>query len=214
MEDTQSLGSYLSNTTNSSNSTTYPYCYKIKETCLPCVNSTSAKKNTCTVELINYMKDTKIKMYNPNIDSKSNDKLFECLKQYGDIYKKLGIELFVNEKTKQAVFPTNEGIRANLNLYLSNVDTNKISKESIEETMMLYDVLLNDKLREKYNEFYYSNGFGDLDSLQPKEYGIARILGGKKRRTNKNKKAKSTNKRKTNKRRTHKRRTNKRKTRK
>jgi hypothetical protein len=154
------------------------------------------------------MKDKKNKMYNPNIDSKSNDKLFECLKQYGDIYKKLGIELYINEKTKQAVFPTNEGIRSNLNLYLSNVDPNKVSKESIEETMMLYDILLNDKLREKYNEFYYSNGFGDLDSLKPKEYGIARILGGKIRRTHKRR----TNKRRTNKRRTNKRRTNKRRT--
>ena len=204
MEDTQSLGSALSNSTNS---TIYPLCYKIKDTCLPC-DSTSAKKNTCTVELINYMKDKKNKMYNPNIDSKSNDKLFECLKQYGDIYKKLGIELFINEKTKQAVFPTNEGIRSNLNLYLSNVDPNKVSKESIEETMMLYDILLNDKLREKYNEFYYSNGFGDLDSLKPKEYGIARILGGKIRRTHKRR----TNKRRTNKRKTNKRKTNKRRT--
>ena len=202
MEDAQSLGSSLSNSTNSS---IYPLCYKIKETCLPCGNSTSAEKNPCVVELIKYMKDKKNQLYNPNVDIKSNDKLFECLKQYGDIYKKLGIELYINEKTKQAAFPTNEGIRANLNLYLSNVDTDNVSKESIEETMMLYDILLNDKLREKYNEFYYSNGFGDLESLQPKEYGIARILGGKRRRTNKRK-------RRTNKRRTHKRRTNKRST--
>ena len=195
MEDTQSLGSSLSNSTNT---TVYPYCYKIKEDCLPC-DSKGSEKNTCTLELINYMKDKKNQMYNPNVPDESNDKLFECLKQYGDIYKKLGIELYINEKTKQAVFPTNEGVRANLNLYLTNVDTNKVSKESIEETMMLYDILLNEKLREKYNEFYYSNGFGDLESLKPKEYGIQRLLkGGKKRRTKKRK----TNKRKTNKRKT------------
>ena len=182
MEDTQSLGSSLSNSTNS---TIYPYCYKIKDTCLPC-DSKGSEKNTCAVELINYMKDKKNQMYNPNVPDESNDKLFECLKQYGDIYKKLGIELYINEKTKQAVFPTNDGVRANLNLYLTNVDTNKVSKESIEETMMLYDILLNEKLREKYNEFYYSNGFGDLDSLKPKEYGIQRLLkGGKRRRTKK-----------------------------
>ena len=195
MEDTQSLGSSLSNSTNT---TVYPYCYKIKDSCLPC-DSKGSEKNTCTLELINYMKDKKNQMYNPNVPDESNDKLFECLKQYGDIYKKLGIELYINEKTKQAVFPTNEGVRANLNLYLTNVDTNKVSKESIEETMMLYDILLNEKLREKYNEFYYSNGFGDLDSLQPKEYGIQRLLkGGKRRRTKKrNKKANKTNKRKT-----------------
>ena len=195
MEDTQSLGSSLSNSTNS---TIYPYCYKIKDTCLPC-DSKGSEKNTCAVELINYMKDKKNQMYNPNVPDESNDKLFECLKQYGDIYKKLGIELYINEKTKQAVFPTNDGVRANLNLYLTNVDTNKVSKESIEETMMLYDILLNEKLREKYNEFYYSNGFGDLDSLKPKEYGIQRLLkGGKRRRTKKrNKKANKTNKRKT-----------------
>jgi hypothetical protein len=201
-EDAQSLGSSLSNSTNS---TIYPLCYKIKETCLPC-DSKGSEKNTCTLELINYMKDKKIQIYNPNIDSKSNDKLFECLKQYGDIYKKLGIELHINEKTKQATFPNNQGIISKLNIYLNDVDTNKVSKESIEETMMLYDILLNEKLREKYNEFYYSNGFGDLDSLQPKEYGIARILGGKRRRTNKRR----THKRKTNKRKTNKRSTNKR----
>ena len=201
MDDTQSLGSSLSNSTNSTNSINskvYPYCYKIKETCLPC-DSKGSEKNPCTLELINYMKDKKNQMYNPNVYDESNDKLFECLKQYGDIYKKLGIELYINEKTKQAVFPTNDGVRANLNLYLSNVDTNKVSKESIEETMMLYDILLNDKLREKYNEFYYSDGFSDLESLKPKEYGIQRLLkGGKRRRTKKrNKKANKTNKRKT-----------------
>ena len=55
MEDTQSLGSSLSNSTNS---TIYPYCYKIKDTCLPC-DSKGSEKNTCAVELINYMKKMK-----------------------------------------------------------------------------------------------------------------------------------------------------------
>ena len=106
--------------------------------------------------------------------------LFNCLKKYGDIYKKLGIELYVNPKTKQIIFPDNARIQSNLNLFIQ--DTNFDTKSEREENntndkLMLYNILLNDKLRNKYNEFYYSTGFAEDGSLIPKEYGIARIMG-------------------------------------
>ena len=47
----------------------------------------------------------------------------------------------------------------------------------------LYNILLNDNLRQKYNEFYYSVGFSELNSVMPKEYGISRIMG-KEEQTN------------------------------
>jgi hypothetical protein len=68
---------------------------------------------------------------------------------------------------------------------------------------MLYNILLNDNLRKKYNDFYYSSDFGELESLMPKEYGITRIMGkeikkeGGKRRKTKRTKTKRTKTRKT-----------------
>jgi hypothetical protein len=55
---------------------------------------------------------------------------------------------------------------------------------------MLYSILLNDNLRKKYNEFYYSSEFAELKTIMPKEYGIARIMGKEKEKEggNKNKK--------------------------
>ena len=208
----------MDNSLNSSSTVVYPYCYKIKETCIPCDTMTSEQNNNniinikttnCIDELSRISKNTS--------ENKNVDDLFNCLKKYGDIYKKLGIELYVNPKTKAVQFPDNQRIQSNLNVYLEEIDPDttspKINTEQ-EEKFKLYNILLNDKMRKMYNDFYYSKGFSELDSISPKEYGIAKIMGpdtstgGKKhkRRTNKRK----TNKRRTNKRRTNKRKTNKR----
>jgi hypothetical protein len=206
MEDPQSLESTISNTTNP---IVYPYCYKIKESCLPCNDDDS--KSACAVELIKYMNSS----LNKETKEKSNDELFECLKQYGDIYKKLNIELYVNPKSKSIIYPDNQRIQSNLNEYLRNININNVSKESLEENMMLYNILLNDNLRNIYNGFYYANGFSDIKSIQPKKYGIDRLLessdessqmrgsssssrGGRRRKTIKRRR---NNKKKTNKRR-------------
>ena len=102
-----------------------------------------------------------------------------CLKKYGDIYKKLDIELYVNPKTQKITFPINSQIQSKLNLYLNSIDLNtkspKISNEQ-DEKLMLFNILLNDNLRNVYNNFYYSTGFSELESLLPKKYGIARIM--------------------------------------
>ena len=191
MEDAQSLGSSLSNSTNS---TVYPFCYKIKETCLPC-DSKGSEKNTTTDELMNNMKDT-------NVDNESTDESFEYLKGYGDIYKKLGILPYVKEN-KPIIFPDTGRINAQYNIFNRKVKKGEVPEEEIEETKMLYDILFDEELREKYNEFYPS--IAEMESLNPYKSGINRIMGGKRKRTNKRK----TNKRKTNKRRTNKRTTNK-----
>jgi hypothetical protein len=159
----------------------YPLCYKIKETCLPCKENVSSScpscDNTyCLEELSNFNKKQ-----SKNDKEKENDldKLFNCLKKYGDIYKKLGIELYVNPKTQQITFPSNPQIQSNLNLYLNTIDFNTKSPKTgnkQEENLMLFNILLNDKLRNAYNDFYYSNNFAELESLLPKKYGISRIM--------------------------------------
>ena len=156
----------------------YPFCYKIKETCLPCNERPcpSCNNTYCLEELskINkkFMKDDEKK-------EQDIDNLFNCLKNYGDIYKKLDIELYVNPKTQKIIFPNNTQIQSKLNLYLDSIDFNTKSPRvgnNQDEKLMLFNILLNDKLRNEYNNFYYSNGFADLDSLLPKKYGIDRIM--------------------------------------
>lgn len=41
---------------------------------------------------------------------------------------------------------------------------------------MLFNILLNDNLRNAYNRFYKIKGFADPDSKEPKKYGIAYIM--------------------------------------
>lgn len=198
-----------SENTNSSSTVVYPFCYKIKETCINDNNriEINASPTDCLNELsrISKMSDSYI---DTNIKDKNVDDLFNCLKKYGDIYKKLNIELYVNPKTKQAIFPDNTRIQSNLNLFLKETDFDTTSPKQLKELdykLMLYNILLNDNLRQKYNEFYYSVGFSELNSVMPKEYGISRIMGkeeqttgGKRRRkrrkTKKNKKLKHKSK--------------------
>lgn len=180
----------------------YPYCYKIKETCKPCnernmlttTNVNSDPQFNCIIGLINYMQ-RQTSLINKEKKDEGYDNLFNCLKQYGDIYKKIGIELFVNPKTNEILFPDNQRIQSSLNEYLRNVKIDKSSTELIKTNIMLYNILLNDTLRKLYNEFYPSTGFSDLDSIQPKQYGINKIMGGKK--SNKSKKPNKFNKSKT-----------------
>jgi hypothetical protein len=195
----ESLGSSLSNSTNT---TVYPYCYKIKEDCLPC-DSKGSEKNACTDELINYMKSVENPYYNKESKLQSEIKMRECLKQFGDIYKRLNIELRRNEKN-EPFYPDNERIQSHLNTYLRNVDTNNVSKEILEENMTLYGILLNENLRKIYNKFYHYKGFSYNGEDEESTDGLSETQqGGKKRRTKKRK----TNKRKTNKRKTNKRKT-------
>jgi|688.fasta_scaffold880228_1 hypothetical protein len=156
----------------------YPFCYKIKETCLPC-NETpcpSCNNTYCLEELSNFNKKN---MKDKTEKEKDIDNLFNCLKKYGDIYKKLDIELYVNPKTQKITFPINSQIQSKYNMYLNNIDFNTKSPKignMQDEKLMLFNILLNDNLRNAYNNFYYSNGFSELDSLLPKKYGIARIM--------------------------------------
>lgn len=167
---------------NSTETVVYPFCYKIKENCLPCNNNNIVSINKpidCIAELSKLNKSSS-PYFDKKLKEKYLDNLFDCLKKYGDIYKELGIELYINPKTKQAIFPDNARIQSNLNLFLENNNfdtTSPREDDNINYKLMLYSILLNDNLRKKYNEFYYSNGFAESESLLPKEYGIARIMG-------------------------------------
>jgi hypothetical protein len=180
-----------------------PYCYKIKESCIPCHSQSSSMD--CIKELSKLVKHSQPHI-SQIIKEKDVNNLFNCLKKYGDIYKKLGIELYVNPTTKQILFPDNQRIQSNFNLYLENIDVDTDSPKINniqEDNIILYNILLNDKLRKMYNDFYYSYGFSESGSLEPKEYGISKILGnssgGKKTRKHKkkSKKSKKCKKRKT-----------------
>ena len=190
------------NSLETSKTTVYPFCYKIKENCPPCLNeSTDGVNNStdCVKELSNLSR-----MSQPNIDKKIKDKntdeLFECLKKYGDIYKQLGIELYVNPKTNQIIFPDNNRIQASLNLFIREnnfVTSSQKELNDLQIKLNLFNILLNDSLRKKYNEFYYAHGFSELDSIKPKEYGIARIMGKEKSKGGKSKKNKTKKNKKT-----------------
>ena len=83
--------------TNSLNSNIYPLCYKIKETC-----SQQNNQSSCINELSNYMK-TKQNIYSTK-QEQVRQNMIQCLKkQYGDIYKKLGIE---GKKCPSIVYPS------------------------------------------------------------------------------------------------------------
>lgn len=169
----------MNNNSNSLDSTkTYPYCYRIKEGCPPCVKKIRHSGSKCIKILAKLMSERVF--YSEELKKEYNDELFKCLMRYGDIYKQLNIELYVNPKTKLIVFPDMQRIQSNFNLYLRSVNTKNPTfeeRDEMDDKLMLYDILLHEKLKEKYDEFYYSYGFSDIDSLQPKEYGIARILG-------------------------------------
>lgn len=149
MEVTNSLSSVSNNV--------YPLCYKIKET---------SYQSSCINKLAKYVK-LKKKIYgnNPYTTEEAHKSFMQCLRQYGDIYKKLGIELYVNPNTNKITFPDNQRIQANLNEYMRKIADNEITNtdtsfdKTQDDNIILYNVLLNDSLRDAYNEFYVSEGF-------------------------------------------------------
>jgi len=195
----------------------YPYCYKIKDNCPPCDNNNNNNNNNITGHRIDnndcvYLLAKYLALKSNTFADKyqldnAHVNVANCLQKYGDIYKTVGIELYVNPKTKEILFPDHQRILSNYNVFLNQIGLNEPTspKDSneIDNKIKLYQILLNDKLREIYNEFYQSAGFSELESIMPKEYGIARIMGkntdkygGKKRKkTQKRRKRKSKTKR-------------------
>jgi hypothetical protein len=147
----------MDNSIKSNSTVVYPYCYKIKEDCLPCDNTTdltsvkpgdNTNTNTnifttdCIDELSRIAKN-KSRYISSDIKDKYSDDLFNCLKKYGDIYKKLGIELYVNPKTKAIQFPDNQRIQSNLNLYLEQMDPDtKSPKNSLLNIITIISLII------------------------------------------------------------------------
>lgn len=180
----------------------YPYCYKIKDDCPPC--KMLIKSDNCIKLLAKYLVLKSSRFTSQQYLNKAYMKLGDCLKKYGDMYKKVGIELYVNPKTKEIIFPNNQRIIANYNVFLNDIGMLHLQSTEeenfIDEKINIYEILLNDKLREVYNDFYKKEGFSEQESIMPKEYGIARIMGpnieknGGKRRRKTNKKLKKRSK--------------------
>jgi len=157
----------VTNSLNSVSNNVYPLCYKIKET-----SYQASCQPSCINKLAKYVK-LKKKIYgkNPDATEKAHISFVQCLKQYGDIYKKLGIELYVNPTTNKITFPDNQRIQSNLNEYMRKIaddeatNTGTSSDKTQDETITLYNVLLHDYLRNAYNEFYISEGYAKNDQL-------------------------------------------------
>jgi hypothetical protein len=197
----------------------YPYCYKIKDNCPPCNNyypphdnhlpHDRKSHNDCVYLLAKYLALKSNRFADKYQLDNAHMNVANCLQKYGDMYKIVGIELYVNPKTKQIIFPDHQRIISNYNILLNEIGLNEPTspKDSdiIDNKIKIYQILLNDKLREIYNEFYQSAGFSELESIMPKEYGISRLLnnrtGGKRMKSNNKRKLNSVrisyNKRKT-----------------
>jgi hypothetical protein len=202
----------------------YPYCYKIKDNCPPCNNqphnnnlySYNIASSDCIYLLAKYLALKSNIFADKNQLDKAHMNIGNCLQKYGDMYKTVGIELYVNPTTKQILFPDHQRIISNYNIFLKDIGGFKKpnsleDSDIIDNKIKIYQILLNDNLRELYNEFYQAPGFSELESIMPKEYGISRILnienntkGGKPMKSINKRKINSTrisyNKRKTKKR--------------
>lgn len=192
----------MENIDDSDSTKVYPYCYKIKEDCLPCSSTKNNNENDCILMFSKFLGSR-----NPDEKKINEEILFDCLKNCGDIYKKLDIELYVNPTTKKILFPNNERIQSNLNIYLKKTgytENGHDFKTSVEfvnkrdNKISMYNILLIDSLREIYNSFYKRYRIAEPDSIKPKVYGIARISGsssgGKKTKKYRNKRKTKTNK--------------------
>ena len=81
-----------------------------------------------------------------------------CLSNYGDIYRQTYIDLYTNPKTNETYFPDNQRIQASLNTFLHDIELNSVSPKLDNEQqhiLTLYNILLNDTLRNIYNNEVY-----------------------------------------------------------
>lgn len=175
------------NNIENENTMIYPYCYKIKRGCpphIPCKQNKDEEK--CIKALAEYMAMLENPLRERNEIGK--DKLVEkfialkeCLKKYGDIYAKLNFILYVNDNTREVIFPSQTQIQSKLNEFLRDLGYNIIQDYSYK--IKLFNILLNDKMREIYNRLYSEPGFAEKESLEPKQYGIDKLINKKKRVT-------------------------------
>jgi len=104
--------------------------------------------------------------------------LLQALSKYGDIYKKLKMKPYVNPTTKKLLFPNNQRIYSNYNLFLKSQDVDNFDDEKVE----LFNIMFNIQLRRFYNSTYRS--VADKSSLEEDDRGIVALMnkGGKTRR--------------------------------
>jgi len=173
------------NTIDNDSTIIYPYCYKIKEDCPPNVtrniNGLKSESDECLELLANYVVKSESPFMRREDKEQAKLELGQCLKKFGDLYNKLDIELYVNPNTKQILFPDQQRIQSSFNEFLRNVGI-KVSESPKEdnsriEKLKIYNMLLNSKFRQIYNDLYVSANLADAKSLKPKEYGISKLMG-------------------------------------
>jgi hypothetical protein len=120
--------------------------------------------------------------YSEQDNMNMRDKMIECLKKYGDIYKDLDIELYVDQRNR-VTFIDELGIISHLKTYVKSCVDRRIEVDN--NKMMLYSILLNNVFRDAYNQYYYE--IVGHESITPTKFGIdrldnipsARLRGGK-----------------------------------
>ena len=171
------------------NTVLYPYCYKIKDGCPPCSekivdNSIQNESDYCLELLANYVVVSENVYRSQDEKDEAKSQLGRCLKKLGDLYNKANIELYVNPNTKDILFPDQQRIQSSFNQFLREIGSNSTNspKEyySRIEILKIFNILLNNKFRDIYNNLYVSEGLASPKSLKPKEYGITRLLGSDK----------------------------------
>lgn len=178
------------NNIENENTIIYPYCYEIKEGCPPCLenmvnNTTQYESDDCLELLANYVVVSESIYRTKEEKDDAKLKLGVCLKKLGDLYSKVNIELYVNPNSKNIVFPDQQRIQSSFNEFLRQIGNNKANSPREDnlriEKLKIFNILLNNKFRNIYNNLYISSELAEPKSLKPKEYGIARIMGAEKK---------------------------------
>ena len=167
------------------NNKIYPLCYKIKEI-------SHDKYVNCLYLFSRYLVDkNNVRLMN---------ELDECLERYGNMYKKLNIDIATYGPMKVPLLPAdddNGDIRMQLNMteFMKSIgaglpidlshDIDGPVKDEIILKMNMHSLLLYGKFREYYNDFYMRNNMYNHSAVPS---------GGKRRRKLTRKMRKKSNK--------------------
>lgn len=143
----------------------------------------------CKLELEEYLKSTKDALSQGSEGQLDIDKdsiaykpLINCLERYGNIYKQLGIRVFVNIGKNVVIFPGDEQLKANYKIFKRNYKSQiEIGNPSYTKRLEIYNLLFRPRFREIYNDYLMNNKYNKDAKIYTAEY----TKGGKGRKQTK-----------------------------